>query len=294
MLSFSHVQDMETCINPSTFSAAAISLHIDDKLKQKIQQLLETYDCFKETVSFQYKPKMAPIIRKHRHVVETRYKSKIHGNDDMGHIRSLLNKLSEQNYCIVKEKLVKCMGLETSKEVISLVVYFMYMHRGYSYLYLSLLQEVANTDSEHVIPVLKSFISDHVTSFKTELESLQNEPDTKDYDEYCKYIKKRNMLESQHTVAVMLDIHFFQNQYMSVFVTLLEDIAMNATYTSEWQIITSMVLQHIQHYDLNLMKSLVHHYQNIAKSYAKTTVISSMKLVFCWQEIIKKCESVST
>lgn len=200
---------------------------IDQKIRNKIETMLQSFDCFTKDIMF-----FAPASnnhhgngghqQSHHHRFHNRHREqRSHGGgafrrgahlSDRDNVRparltnlqsnplkevcGLLNKITATTYHVLVQKVIRCCAYKgCAQEVIEVILKKCYIHGTYSYLYHNLLHEMYHRYQGEVKEATNRFVQGFLCELKSELVDLQYQPSAiANYEAYCLYMKRKTSL----------------------------------------------------------------------------------------------------
>jgi hypothetical protein len=197
------------------------NLVVDSKLNEKIKELIESFSCFKEHIpnnSGSRSSNPSSVQRNNPHKFNNKYHHNSHqvprprthfnhsgDKDSLG----LLNKLSPSNQDVILQKLLRICFQRTD---ISTFLYEL-IDRGshfasYFHLILSMLKEVNQRYSQEVSTSVNKYIHQFDEAMCQSIYRFREEPPTHEYDDYCLFVKDKELLINRFTLVVLLSLKF--------------------------------------------------------------------------------------
>lgn len=129
------------------------------------------------------------------------------------HLNGLLNKVTLQNYAVVRAKLGRMSMMHSAESIVSAILKKCLAFGSYAFLYHRLVDEFYQAQPEAVRDTILAFLDDVVDGLPLEISQLRYEPSsTTAYDDYCAYVKLKEALFSRIKTACMLDARYNQDQ----------------------------------------------------------------------------------
>ncbi len=124
------------------------------------------------------------------------------------HLNGLLNKVTLQNYAVVRAKLSRMSMIHSPEEIVSTILKKCLSFGSYAFLYHRLVDEFYHAQPDAVHATILSFLDNVVDGLPVDISRLRCEPSTTAYDDYCAYVKSKDALFSKMKTVCMLDAQY--------------------------------------------------------------------------------------
>lgn len=258
-----------TIYNESYFSSIQKKIKfsmIDENLIKKIKNLTTNYSCFKHT------PKKNNNYHKRRYYNNTqRYVKK---TDDKI-ILSQLNKISNDNYNLLKNKIINNINSDNYKLIIDKLIEISIKQSNYIDIYLNLYKElISNTErreyiTEKIINIFDNYDFDLL---------LNNQDISKlDYDNFCDNNKKKKRVKG----LILLVLNLIKNNLTDITIEKFNTIIMKyKDYSNDTFLDILQIINYVNFLEDNIKDELNNYINN-------TNFKNNMKLKFKIKDIIE-------
>jgi len=214
------------------FVSCRSTLVKDHKIHEKILQIVDSFGCFKETIpvptsstgtrsSFNSNYHHNNFVprhfggrngansqnhHKHYHNNNAPRPHRLHlvGSGDKDSL-ALLNKLSPANKEIIFQKLLKlCFHRNDIQSIVYDLINKGSLFSNYIELIMRALDEVNNRYASHVTNAINCYVNEFLEQFECDIAEFQEEPSIDDYNLYCSFVKKKEMLMNRFKMVVTL------------------------------------------------------------------------------------------
>lgn len=279
---------------------------IDDKIKTKMQSLLQNYDCFTKDILFYAPPNKHEYARSGggKKSFSRKYVNNPHGHGyhvvqekvrtPAKEMHGILNKITASTYANLLQRIIRvCAYKSCSKEAIDAIMLKCYIHGSYSYLYHNILYELHQRYSEQVKEATISFIDRFLEELPKELENLHVQPNSSQcYEGYCMYMKRKTLLLSKMENVIIINKRYgnvrASDKLCSIIFNEMQLVAdrYDLQLMDYFDIISCIVLilKNEKLIDKENMKTLIQKYNEIRRIFNTNL---PKKTQFCWETIVR-------
>lgn len=180
----------------------------------KVKDMLSKHPCFKE--------ELIPLVynnntrlyntSKHTpkvHVSSPRRRKLLSSSDKLyREIMSLLNKVNESNFSIIKERLLKVCDESNIEIIVNLLLLKCYSQDFYSNVYFKLFDIFPLNLRDIISLLLEKFVNHIRDNTENDLQTIiQTSIEQEKYDKYCDLIKQKRIFTQKHKTILLLEQH---------------------------------------------------------------------------------------
>ena len=214
-------------VDEQTFLNKKIAYDEANPISQKVNGMLDKYDCFQDYSSFQSYTKGRAKQSGHHHHHNNRHhhhhhhhhnrverkpifeKSKISSNER--ETTALLNKLSKRNYTTIIKQIHQSLDKQDLEEFIKNVLDKCHRQPGFLELYVSVLNDVFNKSNGDSKQVIRNLLSEYIQDFIQKREFKDFQLDSKNYMQFCNNVDNKKQIIGKHKTILALIVKILRN-----------------------------------------------------------------------------------